>query len=288
MNGVRLGIAGLGLIGGSIALRARARGARVVGFDGAPGAVTQARERAALDEIAPDLGELARRCDTLVIALPVDATVAALSVLAALDVHGRPSLIMDVASVKAPMEPFAAALPSYVGTHPLAGRERAGIGAADADLFERATWAYVPHANSALVERVLAFIAAMGARPVAIAAARHDRIVALTSHLPQALSVTLGAQLAAAAAREPAVMELCGPGIRSMLRLARSPRALWQPIVSANATPIVAELRSIVSALTAAADGLEQGDSAALMSYFEAASSAAGALEERLSIGSRS
>ena len=278
MTGGRLGIAGVGLIGGSIALRARAAipGVRIAGFDTDAGTVARALERGILDAPAASLAALAAQSETLVIALPVDATDAALDALA-----GTPgaALVIDVASVKGLFSRHAERVANYVGTHPMAGRERGGIDAADADLFLGASWAHTPHADPALVERVRAFIRAMGARALEVDAAAHDEIVALTSHLPQALSVVLGAELAAA--RDPLVFDLCGPGIRSMLRLARSPAALWSPIIGANAGPLSRRLRSIAAALQRAAIALEAGDSEPLMSYFKAARDATAALEQQ-------
>ncbi len=274
-----LGIAGVGLIGGSVALRARSTGVHVIGYDHDPAVAARALESGALDASASDLLSLAAACHTLVVSLPVDATVAALERLSA--VRG-PRLIIDVASVKGPMVRFGPALPTFVGTHPMAGRERGGIDAADARLFERATWAYLPHADPRVRGRLHAFIAAMGARGLEIAAARHDAIVAVSSHLPQVLSVTLGAELAAARQNDELVTNLCGPGMMSMLRLARSPATTWRPIVAANAEPLALHLRSVAQALLSAADGLDRGDSSQLMSYFEVAHGISSALEDRI------
>lgn len=281
----RLGIAGVGLIGGSIALRARALGARVAGYDRDASALAAAQQRSALDVTAPDLGALARECDVLVIALPVDAACDALGALA-----GRPgpALVIDVASVKEPLARAGAAVANYLGTHPMAGSERSGIAAADAALFEGATWAHGPHPDAELVERTRRFIVAMGGRPLEIDAAAHDAVVALTSHLPQALAVALGAELAAGTLADPRVMELCGPGMMSMLRLARSPESVWEPIVAANAAPLAAQLRALAARLKEAAAALDVGESGILMSYFARARSAAVALEERIGPGPRS
>lgn len=283
---MRLGIAGTGLVGGSIALRARAGGATVIAYDADPAALVRARERGAIDTIAIDLRELAAQCDTLVIALPVDATREALHALAGMPPGILPELTIDVASVKAAIA--AGPVPAhFVGTHPMAGRERGGIDAADPALFAGATWAYVPPAEGALEPPVRAFIEAMGALPLPVDATRHDEIVALTSHLPQALSVLLGAQLAAASDGTQ-VKELCGPGMMSMLRLARSPESVWAPIVAANARPLAEQMHAFARTLMSVARGLEQGDISGLMAYFGDARRSADALEERLSTPARS
>jgi prephenate dehydrogenase len=115
---------------------------------------------------------------------------------------------------------------------------------------------------------------------VALAPADHDRLVAVTSHLPQALAVTLGARLAATGAADPRAYAVCGPGIASMLRLARSPVDLWSAIFSANAAPLAVELRALALALEAAARALDEGDVGTLASYFADAGSAVAALEQ--------
>lgn len=285
MSVERLGIAGVGLIGGSIALRARAAGTFVVGFDSNPATLERALTGGVIDQTAPDLEALARACTTLVVALPVDATAVALARLAGCP---GPELVIDVASVKVPLVEAGARVANYVGTHPMAGREQGGVDAADARLFLNATWAYVPHPSAALAERTRAFIGAMGARPLEIDPVRHDAIVALTSHLPQAVSVLLGAELAAAAHADSRVMELCGPGMMSMLRLARSPENTWSPIITANALPIAQRLRSIARMCQAIAVSLEAGESGPLMAYFDSARAAAVALEKRFLPGPRS
>lgn len=284
MSGTTLGIAGVGLIGGSIALRARAGGMTVVGYDRDDASLREAGAAGALDAIASSLAELATRCDVLAIALPVDATIAALNDASAL---AGPRLVFDVASVKGPIVRAAADLATFVATHPLAGRETGGFAAADANLFEGRPWAVVPAANAAAETELTAFVRRLGARPVRIAAADHDRIVAATSHLPQAVSVALAALLSDRIAADPRTVDLCGPGIASMLRLAHSPALVWEPIVTANAARIAAELRALVGFLETAAAELETGEVAALMSYFERGRRALEAVE-RSEISGRS
>ncbi len=248
----------------------------MIGCDRDPAVIDRARERGAIDRAVKTIAELAATCDTLVLAIPVDAAAEALEELRG---TAGPRLIVDVASVKAPLQRYAGLVPNYVGTHPMAGRERGGIDAAGPDLFAAATWAFVPHADRGLIERVGRFIAAMGARPLEIEATRHDAIVALTSHLPQAVAVVLAAELAPALSADRHVAELCGPGIMSMLRLARSPATIWSPIMKANAAPLAGHLRSLAALLVTAAEGLDGGDTKQLMSYFDVASGVMATLE---------
>ncbi len=268
MNGTVLGIAGVGLIGGSIALRARAAGARVIGFDRDTGALRAALAAGALDDTAPDLATLAARCAVVAVALPVDATIDALANTPALR---EPELVFDVASVKAPVVAAARGLERFVASHPLAGREVGGFGAAAATLFEGRTWAVAPARDAAAQVRLEALIVRFGARPVEIEAQAHDRLVAVSSHLPQLLSVALGARLAAAGDADPRVFDLCGPGMASMLRLARSDAALWGPIAQANAGALAEALRALCAVLEDNAAGLEAADLRPLSATFERA-----------------
>jgi prephenate dehydrogenase len=276
VKGTVLGIAGVGLIGGSIALRAHAAGATVIGYDHDPEALRAAVAAGALDATAPDLATLAERCRVVAIALPVDVT---LGVLASTPQFERPELVFDVASVKLPIVEAAAGLTHFVASHPLAGRETGGFAAADATLFDGRTWAIAPARDAAAQARLEALVNALGARPLVIGAAEHDRLVAISSHLPQMLSVALGAELAAAGDADKRVYDLCGPGMASMLRLAHSDAALWAPIAQANATAVAEALEAVAAALQATAAGLKASNLDALLAAFEGAHRAVGALE---------
>lgn len=275
---MRLGIAGTGLIGGSIGLRARSLGWDVRGWDTGREHLQLALERGAVGAGAASLAELAAWSEILVLAAPLDATVAQLAALSELARTSRiAAAVFDVASVKGPVERASAGLAGFVATHPIAGSERSGPAAARADLFEGRVWTYDAAAPPAGRDRARAFIAAMGARPEPIAGADHDRIAALTSHLPQLVSVALGAQLAPALARE-GVAPLCGTGMASMLRLAGSSWSVWQAILEANSVPVAQEVRRLTAILSDVATALETGAAADLAEYFEAASAAAARL----------
>jgi prephenate dehydrogenase len=276
MKDAVVGVAGVGLIGGSIALRAHAAGARVIGYDRDPAALEDAAAAGALDGTAATLADLAAQCDIVAIALPVDVTIELLRTTPALDAA---ALVFDVASVKAPIVAAAAGLRHFVASHPLAGRETGGFGAADPRLFEGCTWAVAPAADPALQARLERLIVAFGGRPLVVPAAEHDRLVAVSSHLPQMISVALGEYLAAVGAADDLVYDLCGPGIRSMLRLAASDAALWAPIAQANATALAEALESVASALHAMAAGLETRAADPLLATFDAAHRAVDALE---------
>ncbi|GAC1299585.1 MAG: hypothetical protein NVSMB19_04150 [Vulcanimicrobiaceae bacterium] len=267
-----LGIAGLGLIGASTGLRASARGWRVAGWDPDGEHAGIALDRGAVHELVPDVAALAARVQTLVIAAPLDATVALLDLLAA---GPRPfaDLIVDVASVKVPVARAGAPLAAFVATHPIAGSERSGPLAATADLFVGRTWTYDPSRPPHAVARARAFIATMGAVPYALASAEHDRVVALTSHLPQLVSVALGARLAPALG-DATVEALCGSGVRSMLRLGASSWPVWRAIIAANGQAIAQEVRTLANVLSMVAVALDDGRSDVLAGDFAASAAA--------------
>lgn len=261
-----VGIVGTGLIGASIGMRARINGARVLGADVSEGALSEARERGSIDE-AVTLEALRSRADCIVIAVPVTQCTAMLSQFAG--AGGRASLIMDVASVKIPVVAAAAGLACFVGTHPMAGSERSGPGAARADLFVQQPWAYVPSGSAELDGRAVDFIESMGAVALALDARAHDEAVAYTSHLPQLFAALFSAELRRRG--EPAT-QLCGPVARELQRLGRSRFSVWKDILESNADSVSAELRAMARALEGVAGALDNREMHRVAGAFEAKS----------------
>lgn len=235
----------------------------MVGFDPDPRVRDYAFEADLIDDGRECFEDLWEAAGTLVIAAPLDATLRLLEATASRP--SGPQLVLDVASVKAPLVPFAGRA-RFVPTHPLAGAERSGPEAARADLFVDRPWVYVP-VREELDAAARAFIESMGARPVALEAARHDRIVALTSHLPQLLSSLLADLLSSQ--EDPAIAQLYGPGLESMLRLARSPWSMWAPILSANSEQLGPVLQAFSDRVRTAGIQLDRADLAAVALLFE-------------------
>jgi prephenate dehydrogenase len=271
-------------VGGSIGLRAREAGLTVTGWDVDDANLRRALERGALSAAAPSLGELAAASDVLVLAAPLDAILEQLGQLALLE--RPPALTLDVASVKAPVARAGRGLSGFVATHPIAGSERGGVAAARADLFADKVWAYDPGAAPAAVELLEGLIAAMGALPLPIDPLEHDRIVALTSHLPQLLSVALGRHLDPSLS-SASVSALCGTGMASMLRLAASPWPMWRPILASNAEPVAQEVRELAAVLLGLADALESGALGLVEGEFRAAAGAEARLQANVAARGR-
>jgi len=259
---VTVGIFGVGAIGGSIGLRARRNGAFVVGADTDSASLKTAIELGAIDAAA-SADELPGISDTLVIAAHLEPTLHEIERLAR-SPEPKPALIVDVASVKLPVVRAAEGLRNFVATHPMAGTERSGVGAARADLFERRTWLYAPSGDGELDTRACAFIVSMGATPFAIAAEAHDRGVALTSHLPQLFALCYARRV-----RDAGVtMELCGPVARELLRISGASFTMWRDILQANARDIEPSFRAMISEMESAADALNRDDTEGLARLF--------------------
>lgn len=254
MNGT-VGIFGVGAIGGSIGLRARRNGARVVGADCDAAALRSARELGVIDDVAT-VEELPHAVDVLVLAAHLQPTLVEIERLKGAS-GAMPALIIDVASVKAPVALAASGLRNFVATHPLAGTEKSGAAAARADLFDDRTWAYVPSGDDALNARVHAFIESMGAVPFAISAEEHDRVVAITSHVPQIVAWCYAELLRAAGADAE---KLCGPVARELLRISGMSSATWRDVLSANAANIEPPLHALCDNLSAAGSAISADD----------------------------
>ncbi|RFS85858.1 prephenate dehydrogenase [Actinomadura spongiicola] len=253
----RVVVVGTGLIGTSIALAMRERGAEVLLTDRDAGALRLAVELGA-GEPLPDAAR-AEPADLAVLAVPPAAV--AVTLLDA-QKRGLATAYTDVASVKA--LPLAQAaelgcdLSTFVAGHPLAGSERSGPGAARADLFLGRPWALcaTPEASAATVAVVRALAEACGAMPVEVEAAEHDRAVALVSHGPHVVSAAVAARLTGA---DDVALGLSGQGVRDVTRIAASDPRLWIGILSANSVPVAEVLEAVATDLAVAASLLRDG-----------------------------
>lgn len=264
-------ILGVGLMGGSLgrALRARGLARRVLGVDRAAETLEKAVALGAIDAGSLDIVETVREADGVVIAAPVGVIPALLETMAP---HVRPdALITDLGSTKARIVEAGTRLfgPRFVGGHPMAGSEESGIAAAQADLFTGAAWAVVrpqpfdfagdPHAA-----RLAALASALDARPIALDAERHDRLVALVSHLPHILSFafarTVGADDAAEQARQ-----MAAGSYRDMIRVSAADPFLWRDIFLANRAALLEALAAFETQLHTLKQALETADFPALL-----------------------
>lgn len=270
----RLCIVGVGLIGGSIGLAAKVRGAadHVVGVEPDADNWVDALKIGAVDEITNDIELGVRDADLVILAVPVEAIRQLLPRLAPILKPG--AVVTDTGSVKEIIVKAAEGVDSlsFVGSHPMAGSEKGGAVHSRADMFGNATWVIVPPTNSAsdsAVEYVAGFVSALGAKPLLLSAAAHDEIVALTSHLPHILAYTLCAILGdRSSADRERFLALAAGSWRSTTRVAESSPELWSEIVSQNVTAIAPLLRTFASKLNRIASALESGDTDSVKQHF--------------------
>ncbi|MEE1929280.1 prephenate dehydrogenase [Streptomyces sp. TRM 70351] len=237
-------VIGTGLIGTSAALALTARGVTVYLTDRD---TEQARTAAALGAGTAQPPEAP--VDLAVVAVP-PARIA--EVLADAQRRGTARGYLDVGSVKGVPRRELAGLGgdprSYLGTHPMAGREQSGPLAATADLFEGRPWVLTPGAetDTEVLNLALELIALCRAVPVIMDADAHDRAVALVSHTPQLLSSLVAARLTEA---DETAVRLCGQGIRDVTRIAASEPRMWIDILSANPGPVADVLAAVAGDL---------------------------------------
>jgi prephenate dehydrogenase len=250
----RIAILGTGLIGGSfgLAIRRAWPQVRVVGWD-RPEVLRAAASRGAIELGVSDLAKALAGADLIYVALPIGVTLDLLPEIARHAAKG--SLVTDACSVKVPIERAAQeqfrGTARFLGGHPLAGKETRGVEYADAELFRDARYALIATRDDSdpRVARFAELVVALGAEPVWMDAATHDRAVALISHLPQLAAVALAGALRDATDESGLPLTLAGPGARDTLRLAGSPYALWRDICLANRENIAAALDRLALAL---------------------------------------
>jgi len=267
-------VIGVGLIGGSIGLAARERlGARVRAHDADPAALEQALRRGAVDEAADSVADAVAGASTAFVATPVSTLPDV--VREALAAAAGDCVVTDVGSTKRAVV-GAVEDERFVGGHPLAGAETAGVGNARADLFEGATWYLTPTAGTSgvLYERLHRTLAGLGARPAAIDAEIHDRLLANVSHLPHVLANVLVTQAAQALADERERLPATGPSFRDATRVAGANPAIWTDIYLSNQDALVAEIDELVRRLEEVRASLADSDADAIARWNDDAAAA--------------
>jgi prephenate dehydrogenase len=274
---VRVAVIGVGLIGGSIALAARQRlGATVAAWDPDPRVLTAALDRGAIDRACGETAAAVAGAELAFVAAPVGAL--ADSIAAVLKAAPPDCAVTDVGSTKRGIV-AANTDPRFVGGHPLAGAETAGVQHARADLFDGATWYLTPGAatDGVLYERLHRALHAFGAQPAAIDAAAHDRVMASVSHLPHVLANVLVAQ-AARALHDPATPDTAGepvpatgPSFRDATRVAGANGAIWTDIYLSNRDAVIASLDATIASLGDVRAILAAGNRPAIDAWNDAA-----------------
>ena len=256
----KVGIVGLGLIGGSIALAARQiwPASLVIGVDNKDVLETAMRLHAI--DIAADDPYVLAEADLVILAAPVKQNI---ELLAALDDNvTQPAVVTDVGSTKRAIVDAARSLPpkfTFVGGHPLGGAARGGLENARPDLFTGRPWLLTPATDSPeAIEKLSAFVTALGAEPRIVDVATHDRLLAFLSHLPQLTASALMNVVGNAVG--PEGLSLSGKGLADTTRLATSPPEIWRDIAATNADEIGPALDELIAMLQDLRRDLPKGD----------------------------
>jgi prephenate dehydrogenase len=253
----RIAILGTGLLGTSVGLALRAAGYRgsIAGWNRTPETAQIALEMGAIDSIAKHFLEVGRKCDVVLLAVPIHTTIDFMEQMAGL--LGPHQLVTDVGSTKREIAAAASRLynrrgrAAFLPGHPMAGKEHGGASLAEANLFRGATWLFTDDPKAVRTEGANSvaaewreWIVKFGAKIVDLDPSRHDELVAWVSHLPQFVSTALGALLQDQVGNAPELKEIGGRALREMTRLAASPYSMWRDIALTNTAQIDAVLHA--------------------------------------------
>lgn len=269
-------IIGTGLIGGSIGLALKAaklNGVELVGFDDDRGVAGNAKKIGAIDRGAPNLPEAVRGARMVIVAAP---PMAVRQVFEDIAPHlGEGTVVTDTASTKSlPARWAQEYLPptvSYVGGHPMAGKEQQGITNAEATLFKGKAWALVPSssANEGAVRSVMGLITVAGAEPLFVDADEHDQYVAAISHLPLVMSSALFSLVRQSPSWDD-IQPLAASGFRDMTRLASGEPRMAHDICATNRDAITHWIDRYISELQRYKELIQESPKALFRTFSEA------------------
>lgn len=271
----RLTLVGLGLIGASFAKALREQGLcrEVVGVDSDPSTCQAALQLGVVDKATTDLAQGCAGSDVIMLAVPVLAANNLLKRLAQLP-EGRSAVISDVGSVKgvfeqAARQAFGELPPGLVPGHPIAGSERSGVTAANAELFRQHKVILTPHSGSspAAVQLISELWRQIGADVEHMSVQQHDLVLAATSHLPHLLAFGLVDSLAQRDENLD-IFRYAAGGFRDFTRIAASDPKMWHDIFLSNRDAVLQQLDALTADLATLRQAVEQGDGHYLMGVF--------------------
>ncbi len=234
----RIGIIGLGLIGGSIAkaIKAHDPTVEIAVCDKKCSDWEDALQAHVIDHLVATPKELANCSELVIIATPLSELSSIAQLLAGLSLK-HSLTVLDISSVKGQIVPVLEKLSTdqieFVSTHPMAGKETLGFASSSATLFKGAVWITIPHRNNKAetLHTIERWIDSLGANPIRLGLEQHDEQVALISHLPMLISQSL---LAFVKQEDVQALEIAGTGFQSMIRLAKTPPQLANELTENN------------------------------------------------------
>jgi prephenate dehydrogenase len=273
----KITLVGVGLLGGSLglAIKERKLASRVVGYVRRTASIRECERAGAVDKADTDLRRAVEGAELVVLCVPI-------AQMAALTAEMLPALkpgciVTDVGSVKvsvvAELEPLVAGTGAhFIGSHPMAGAEKMGVGAAQAGLFEGAICAITPTANTKpdSIPTLETFWKAVGARPLRVSPDLHDDLVSRSSHLPHVVAAELANYVLSPAHPKEQGM-LCANGFRDTTRIASSSPEMWRDISLANRKNLARVLGVFIEDLQEFQLALEKEDTKAIKEFFNQA-----------------
>ena len=259
----RVAIVGLGLMGGSLAGALRGKCRAVVGVARRNETLTEARAHRLIDEGTTELADGVKNADIAILATPVRTIIELARSIGPLLPAG--ALLLDLGSTKTDIVSAMAELPPHVqplGGHPMCGKELSGITAADPRLYQGKTFILTPLPRTAPDALALgkALVAAIGAQPLVLEPARHDRLVGVLSHLPYLLACALVRTADATTSADPAAWEIVATGFRDTSRVAASDVTMMTDILLTNRDAIIGALVAYRDQLDFLMDLVRAGD----------------------------
>jgi len=271
---LKITIAGLGLMGGSMALALKAKNISVSAVDPDLGTIKRALASGTIVAGTSDLRKGIEDADLIVLAMPVGKIIETITELPNLREGG--CFVMDLGSTKAEICQTMSLLPERfvaIGGHPMCGREQSGFSAARRDLY--ADQAFIlcetRRITQAGINTAIALIQAIGAQPVFLEASIHDEITALTSHLPYLLSITLISLVARKATSDLNFWKISSTGLRDTVRLAGSNPQMMLEILESNRAAVLENLNETRADLDRLIQLLEEGDKKLLVEHLQLA-----------------
>lgn len=269
-------IAGLGLIGGSLALGIKRDhpNYKILGYNRSDQSRNIALERGIVDEATANFEEFAPLADVIILAVPIKQTITFIKTLSKLDLKEN-VIITDAGSTKGDIvkaaERYLADRPvQFVGSHPMAGSHKSGAIAADVNLFENAYYIFTP--TSLTKENTIAelktILSGLHARFIEIDAAEHDRVTSQVSHFPHILSASLMEQAGDYAAEHEMTNYFAAGGFRDMTRIAESEPGMWTSILLTNKEAVLSRIDDFKGRLDEVTQLIFQNDEDGIWNYF--------------------
>ncbi|MBY5034810.1 prephenate dehydrogenase [Streptococcus gallolyticus] len=269
-------IAGLGLIGSSMALGIRRDHPdyRLLGYNRGENSRNIALERGIVDEVTDDFARFVPEADVIILAVPIKQTIAFLKELGQMELKEK-ALITDAGSTKAEIvaaaERYLPDTANFIGSHPMAGSHKTGASAADVLLFENAYFIFTPSrlTKKDAIPRLTDLLSGLKARFIEIDAAEHDRVTSQISHFPHVLASSLMNQAGDYADEHPFTNNFAAGGFRDMTRIAESEPGMWTSILMTNQVAILERISEFQSRLSEVAEKIANGDETAIWEFFD-------------------